>query len=419
MHPALHSPALPGDGRSMQGSVLVNHGTAPNYSSIQHNYLAQTILAKDAWSSGVRGERSIRWFISPGITMSVRGVVKAWIEARGMGFVTSATQPDEDYFVHRSSLVDCQYLVPGSQVTFDPDYDVTKDSKTARNVSSPDGAGATMGGSPVPAAGPGQENGVVKAWLEEKGMGFITPADGTEDRFVHRSSLLSALQLSVGLTVSYNPDFDMEKGKPAAKNVVVLQPGPVPGKGGYFGGKGYDNGKGSGYVPMGKGDCGKRSFYGKAPPVPMYAANRVGPYGFVSAPRVPPGHAAGVVKAWLEHRGMGFIVPNIGGDDLFVHRSQILNAETLREGSPVTYEPSYDVWKDKAIAKNVSLVGPGQAARASRAVFAPTWAAQPQPQPVWPPQPVYAPQRGGVIAGIVKSWIKEKGLGGGMGDYIN
>ena len=88
---------------------------------------------------------------------------------------------------------------------------------------------------------------------------------------------------------------------------------------------------------------------------------------------------------------MGFIVPDTGGEDLFVHRRQILNAETFQEGSPVTYESGYDVWKDKAIAKNVSLVGTCQTAEGCRAVFAPTWAAPSKFQPALHSQPVYPP----------------------------
>ena len=50
--------------------------------------------------------------------------------------------------------------------------------------------------------------------------------------------------------------------------------------------------------------------------------------------------ASGTVKWFNDSKGFGFIVPEDGGDDLFVHFSAISGDgfKTLNEGDHVTYE---------------------------------------------------------------------------------
>jgi CspA family cold shock protein len=48
--------------------------------------------------------------------------------------------------------------------------------------------------------------------------------------------------------------------------------------------------------------------------------------------------ANGTVKWFSDEKGYGFITPDDGGKDLFVHQSAINGGYSLAEGSKVSYE---------------------------------------------------------------------------------
>lgn len=62
----------------------------------------------------------------------------------------------------------------------------------------------------------------------------------------------------------------------------------------------------------------------------------------------------GTVKRWLLGRGYGFIKPDEGEDDVFVHHSEIEGAFELKEGQRVEFEVE-DTYKGPRAVK-VSLV---------------------------------------------------------------
>ena len=141
--------------------------------------------------------------------------------------------------------------------------------------------------------------GTVKAWIEERGMGFIQPADGTADVFVHRSALTDGNSLRVGAPVTFEPGWDEQKGKPIAKTV------------------------------SGAGDSNAHHMMHHGKPCR--------------------------VKAWIEARGMGFITPADGSADVFVHRSNLLDGDTLIVGAQVVFEAGFDAQKGKPIAKAIAF----------------------------------------------------------------
>jgi cold shock protein len=67
--------------------------------------------------------------------------------------------------------------------------------------------------------------------------------------------------------------------------------------------------------------------------------------------------ATGVVKWFNPVKGYGFIKPDAGGSDVFVHISAVERAglTDLAEGAKVSYEVKVDPRKGKRIAENLRL----------------------------------------------------------------
>ncbi|TQX84299.1 MULTISPECIES: cold-shock protein [Rhizobium] len=66
--------------------------------------------------------------------------------------------------------------------------------------------------------------------------------------------------------------------------------------------------------------------------------------------------ATGTIKFFNEDKGFGFITPENGGGDVFVHVSALLSGGTLSEGQKVSYEVGQDRKTGKSKAENVRQI---------------------------------------------------------------
>jgi|WetSurMetagenome_2_1015567.scaffolds.fasta_scaffold171364_1 cold shock protein len=189
-------------------------------------------------------------------------------------------------------------------------------------------------------------SGTVKFFNEAKGFGFITPDDGGSDIFVHVSALgQSGLDtLSTGDQVSYEVEQDRRSGKLAAVDLRVTGRAP-PG----FGGRDDRPPRGGGFDRDRGGfdrDRGGSRFGGGRPAGPRPR-------------REVTGSGSGVVKWFNTTKGFGFIQPDGGGEDVFVHVSAVERAglHGLNEGQPVAYDLEVDPRSGKSAATNLRLTG--------------------------------------------------------------
>ncbi len=160
--------------------------------------------------------------------------------------------------------------------------------------------GALNGGgnrSSGPAAfGPSQPA-TVKWFNSEKGFGFVAMSDGSGDAFLHCAVLQRAGHDSLGegasLEVRVGPG---QKGLQVTEVVSVDQTTAAPARS------------------------------------PRPAA---GPRGDRAAPSGPTVEMTGTVKWFNPTKGFGFIAPQDGSKDIFVHMSVLGNLRTLNEGQVV------------------------------------------------------------------------------------
>ncbi|KQV16321.1 cold-shock protein [Rhizobium sp. Root1203] len=66
--------------------------------------------------------------------------------------------------------------------------------------------------------------------------------------------------------------------------------------------------------------------------------------------------ATGTVKFFNDDKGFGFITPENGGADVFVHVSALQGASSLRDGQRVSYDLGQDRKTGKSKAENVSVL---------------------------------------------------------------
>ncbi|GAA2485356.1 cold-shock protein [Terrabacter carboxydivorans] len=222
--------------------------------------------------------------------LGVLGTVSWYEPAKGYGFVT----PDgggAEVFVHSSAIVGGGVVSEGQRVAFlvvdgekgpQADHLIPLGAQAAEQFVASDGADGTV------------------SWYDpDKGFGFITPESGGPDVFVHVRELADGLP-------------DLVEGDRVMYDVVVSEKGPQA-----------------------------RDVRLARSPAPWRAPARPGTRarsGHREAPAVPARGGEGVVARYDAERGFGFIAPDAGGADLFVHVSVLRGADELRQGDLVRYQ---------------------------------------------------------------------------------
>ncbi|GAB3216565.1 cold shock domain-containing protein [Kineococcus gypseus] len=246
-----------------------------------------------------RGPQALRVRVtsetSAGGAVGLLGTVNWYEPAKGYGFAS----PDgggPDIFVHSSAIVTGGVVTEGQRVAFVV-VEGERGPQAAHVV--PLGPGA---GLPVGVGGADGADGTVSWYDEDKGFGFIAPDSGAGDVFVHARSLAEGLTwLTEGDRVAYEV-VSGDKG-PQARDVQLVrgaEPAPPPRQ----------------PAPAGPARTGRREPESRG---------------------VPARAGEGVVARYDGERGFGFITPDAGGDDLFVHVSVVAGSEPLQQGDRVRY----------------------------------------------------------------------------------
>jgi cold shock protein len=196
-------------------------------------------------------------------------------------------------------------------------------------------------------------SGTVKWFNTAKGFGFVQPDDGGSDVFVHISALNQAGLdgLNEGDKVAYELEQDRRSGKLAATGIVVTEHGVPSSAPRRSGGGGFDRGDRGGYGGGGYGGGGgrDRGFGGGG-----------GGYGGGGGDRQRGsvmGSGSGEVKWFNPTKGFGFIKPEGGGQDIFVHISAVEQAglSGLNEGQRVNFDLEQDRRSGKTSATNLKV----------------------------------------------------------------
>ena len=221
--------------------------------------------------------------------VGVLGTVTWYEPGKGYGFITPEGGGAE-IFVHSSAIVGGGVISEGQRVAFlvvdgekgpQADHLLPLGAEAAQQAVASDGADGTV------------------SWYDaDKGFGFVTPEAGGEDVFVHVRALAGGTtELFEGDRVTYDVAVS-EKG-PQARNVQLVR----------------------GSASRGAPGASARDRSGRP-----------------TASDVPVRGGEGVVARYDAERGFGFITPDAGGADLFVHVSVLRGAEALQEGDRVRYK---------------------------------------------------------------------------------
>ncbi|EOD17536.1 hypothetical protein EMIHUDRAFT_229183 [Emiliania huxleyi CCMP1516] len=71
-------------------------------------------------------------------------------------------------------------------------------------------------------------------------------------------------------------------------------------------------------------------------------------------PPPPPGKIMGTVKTFNMEKGFGFILPDGGGEDVFVHSREVTDGNALARNARVCFRAEFDPLKQKTKAADVT-----------------------------------------------------------------
>lgn len=246
--------------------------------------------------------------VGGGAALGQLGTVSWYEPSKGYGFVTPDSG-DAEIFLHSSAIVGGGVVTEGQRVAFlvVPGEKGPQADNLLPLV--PQAAGA-------PGAAPSDgADGTITFYDAGKGFGFATRDDGGEDVFVHAKELQGGLtELAEGDRITFEV-ADGERGPQARGVRRVGGPARRP-------------------APSGRGPAA----FGRGPAGPGRGA---APAGRGRSERPASGGSTrggeGVVARFDADRGFGFITPDAGGPDLFVHVSVVRGGESLYEGDRVRF----------------------------------------------------------------------------------
>jgi len=189
------------------------------------------------------------------------------------------------------------------------------------------------------ATGP-ESTAVVKWFNAEKGFGFVELGEGAGDVFLHASVLARTGATSVNPGATLKVRVGQGQKGPQVTEVIEVDestagaaPAAAPRapRAGGFGGPGGN--AGGGYGDRGGGYGGDRGGFGGGGDRGGFGAPRRG----FDAPVASGPEQQGTVKWYNQAKGFGFIAPEDGGKDVFVHASALRRAglTELAEGQRV------------------------------------------------------------------------------------
>ncbi|WP_312404559.1 cold-shock protein [Brevundimonas sp.] len=157
-----------------------------------------------------------------------------------------------------------------------------------------------------------------QVFRHRQGFGFIAPEFGGADIFVHVSAVIASGldQIGEGDFLAFETEQDRRSGRSAAVDLIVIKRGAA---------------------------------------TPQPSEPRA---GIRRAPRDPAGAGTGKVKWFNAAKGFGFIAPDDGREDLFVHVTTLKRAglDELRDGQPVGFDVEIDRRSGKSAATHLRLL---------------------------------------------------------------